>query len=58
MGLRGPSGRVQALARALDAEPGQDVLDAVARYYHQHDGRIGQLLRSPQIAAQFDNWPS
>lgn len=53
-----PSGRVQALARALGAEPGDDVLDALARYYHQHGGRISQLLRNPEIAAEFDNWPT
>jgi hypothetical protein len=53
-----PSGRVQAPARALGAEPGDDVLDALASYYQQHGGRISQLLRSPEIAAEFDNWPS
>jgi hypothetical protein len=53
-----PSGRVRALAGALGAEPGQDVLEALARYYHQHGGRISELLRSPEIAAEFDNWPS
>jgi hypothetical protein len=53
-----PSGRVNALARALGAEPGDDVLDALASYYQQHGGRISQLLRSPEIAAEFDNWPS
>ena len=53
-----PSGRVNALARALGAKPGYDVLDALASYYQQHDGRISQLLRSPEIAAEFDNWPS
>ena len=29
-----PSGRVNALARALSAEPGDDVMDALAGYYH------------------------
>ena len=53
-----PSGRVQALARALGAAQGNDVLDALARYYRQHDGRISELLRSPEIAASFDNWHS
>ena len=53
-----PSGRVNALARALGAEPGDDVLDALASYYQQHGGRISPLLRSPEIAAEFDNWPS
>jgi hypothetical protein len=53
-----PSGRIGALARALGAEHGDDVLDALAGYHHQHGGRISQLLRSAEIAAEFDNWPS
>jgi hypothetical protein len=53
-----PAARVPALARAVGAEPGDDVLGALARYYQQHDGQISPLLRSPQIAAEFDNWPS
>ena len=53
-----PSGRIGALARALGAEHDDDVLDALAGYYQQHGGRISQLLRSPEIAAEFDNWPS
>jgi len=53
-----PSGRIGALAQALAAEPGDDVLDALARYYQQHSGRISGLLRSAKIAAEFDNWPS
>lgn len=53
-----PSGRLQALARALGAAQGEDVLDALTRYYREHDGRISELLRSPEIAASFDNWHS
>ena len=53
-----PSGRVQALLQALGAEQSDDVLDALAGYYQQHGGRISQLLRSPEIAAEFDNWHS
>jgi hypothetical protein len=53
-----PSGRVGALVQALGAEQGDDVLDALATHYRQHDGQISQLLRSPEIAAEFDNWPS
>jgi hypothetical protein len=34
------------------------VLDALAGYYQQHGGRISQLLRGAEIAAEFDNWPS
>jgi hypothetical protein len=53
-----PSGRVGALARALGAERGDDVPDALASYYQQHRGRLGPLLRSPGIAAEFSNWHS
>jgi hypothetical protein len=53
-----PSGRVGALARALGAEHDDDVLDALAGYYQRHGGRISQLLRGAEIAAEFDNWPS
>jgi hypothetical protein len=53
-----PSSRIGALARALGAEHDDDVLDALAAYYRQHDGRISPLLRSAEIAAEFDNWPS
>ena len=53
-----PAGRITALSQALGAEHGDDVLDALASYYQQHDGRISELLRSPEIAAEFDNWPS
>lgn len=53
-----PAGRVEALARALGAEPGDDLLGALASYYQRHGGRIGQLLRSPGIAAEFSNWHS
>jgi serine/threonine protein kinase HipA of HipAB toxin-antitoxin module len=53
-----PSGRIAALAQALGTEPDDDVLDALARYYQEHGGRISGLLRSAEIAAEFDNWPS
>lgn len=53
-----PSGRTGALARALGAEHDDDVLDALAGYYQQHGGRISQVLRGAEIAAEFDNWPS
>jgi hypothetical protein len=28
----------------------------LACYHQQHSGRISELLRSPEIAATFDNW--
>jgi hypothetical protein len=53
-----PSRRIDALLQALDAEHGDDVLDALAVYYRQHGGQISELLRSPGIAAEFDTWHS
>jgi hypothetical protein len=53
-----PPGRIAALARALGAEHDDDVLDTLAGYYQQHSGRISPLLRSAEIAVEFDNWPS
>jgi hypothetical protein len=53
-----PPGRVAALIQALDAGQDKDVLDAVASYYQQHGGQISELLRSPEIAAQFSTWHS
>ena len=51
-------GQVTALIRALDAEQDNDVLDALASYHQQHGGHMSELLRSPQIDAQFSNWHS
>jgi hypothetical protein len=53
-----PPSRIGSLAQALGAEHDDDVLDALASHYQQHDGRISPLLRSAEIAAEFDNWPS
>jgi hypothetical protein len=53
-----PSERVTALAQALGADQGDDVLDALASYYQQHGGRISELLRSPGIDPEFDTWHS
>jgi hypothetical protein len=53
-----PPGRVTALIRALGAEQDNDVLDALASYYQQHGGRLSELLRSREIAAQFSTWHS
>jgi hypothetical protein len=53
-----PSSRVGALARVVGAERGDDVLDALASYYQQNGGRVSQLLRSPEVAAEFSNWHS
>jgi hypothetical protein len=50
-------GKVDVLLRLLGGADG-DVLDALAAYYQQHGGQLSELLRSPEIAAYFDNWHS
>jgi hypothetical protein len=53
-----PPGRVPSLVGALGGGGGDDVLDLLARYYQRTGGRIGDLLRSPEVAAEFSNWHS
>ncbi len=53
-----PPGRVTVLIQARGAEQDNDVLDALASHYQQHGGQISELLRSPEIAAQFSTWHS
>ena len=50
--------RVDALLRLLGGAEDDDVLDALAAYYQQHGGQLSELMRSPEIAAYFDNWHS
>jgi hypothetical protein len=35
-----------------------DVLDLLAGYYQRNHGRVGMLLRSREVAAEFANWHS
>ena len=50
--------RVDALLRLLDGAEDDDVLAALATYYQQHGGQLSELMRSPEVAADFDNWHS
>ena len=50
--------RVDTLLRLLGGAEGADVLDALATYHQQHGGQLSELMRSPEIAAYFDNWHS
>ena len=43
-----PSGRVNALARALSAEPGDDVMDALAGYYHSTAAGSASFCAAPR----------
>src|SRR5262245_16010047 len=49
---------VNNLIAALGGTPGDDVLGLLADYHTKNRGRLDGLLRSPQVAAQFDNWHS
>ncbi len=50
--------RIATLLTLLGGHTGDDVLDLLATYHHQHGGQINDLLRGPQIAATFSNWHS
>jgi hypothetical protein len=50
--------KVDALLRLLGGAGDDDILDALAAYYQQHGGQLSELLRSPEVAAYFDNWHS
>ena len=50
--------RVQTLLTLLGGHTGDDVLDRLAAYHEQHGGQVNDLLRGPQVAADFSNWHS
>ena len=50
--------RVDALLRLLGGAEDDDVLDALAAYYQQRGGQLSELMRGPEVAAEFDNWHS
>ena len=50
--------RVGTLLTLLGGHAGDDVLDRLAAYHDQHGGRVDDLLRGPQVAADFSNWHS
>ena len=52
-----PPGRVGNLVAAIGGGD-DDVLDLLAGYFERNHGRIGTLLRSREVAAEFDNWHS
>ena len=51
-------GRVGTLLILLGGHAGDDVLDRLAAYHEQHGGQVNDLLRGPQVAADFSNWHS
>ena len=50
--------RIDALLRMLGADHSDDALAALAAYHQLNGGQISELLRGPEVAARFDNWPS
>jgi hypothetical protein len=50
--------RVGTLLTLMGGHAGDDVLDRLAAYHDQHGGRVDDLLRGPQVAADFSNWHS
>lgn len=50
--------KVAALVALLGGKPGDDALGLLAGYYERTVGRISDLLKRPEIAAEFSNWHS
>ena len=50
--------QVGTLLRLLGGEQGDDVLHTLATYHQQHAGQMNEMLRGPEVAAQFANWHS
>ena len=53
-----PPERVGNLVEAMGGGGDDDVLDLLAGHYQRTQGRIGDLLRPPEVAAEFSNWHS
>ena len=53
-----PPERVGNLVEAMGGGGDDDVLDLLAGHYQRTHGRIGDLLRPPEVAAEFSNWHS
>lgn len=48
--------RIAELTQLLGAAAGSNVLGTLAAYHREHHGQISDLMRSPEIGAEFDNW--
>ena len=51
-----PAERVGSLVETMGGGGDDDVLDLLAGHYRRTGGRIGDLLRRPEAAAEFSNW--
>lgn len=50
--------KVGALLTLLGGHEGDDALAALAAYHQYHGRQINDLLRSPEVVADFSNWHS
>ena len=48
--------RIENLIRALGGTSGDDVLALLAAYHHRTSGVLSGLLKSAEVAAEFDSW--
>jgi hypothetical protein len=53
-----PPERAGNLVEAMGGGGDDDMLDLLAGHYQRTQGRIGELLRRPEVAAEFSNWHS
>jgi hypothetical protein len=53
-----PPERVGNLVAAMGGDTDDDVLDLLAGHYQRTQGRLSDLLRRPEVAAEFSNWHS
>jgi hypothetical protein len=53
-----PAARVPSLTMALGGDEGGDVLALLAAYYDQHGRQLGDVLKRPEVGAEFSNWHS
>jgi hypothetical protein len=58
MGLRRPPGRVPALIRLLGGHDRDDLLTLLAAYHQRDGGQISDVMKHPDVAADFSNWHS
>jgi hypothetical protein len=53
-----PPELVGNLVETMGGGGDDDVLDLLAGHYQRTGGRIGDLMRRPEVAAEFSNWHS
>jgi hypothetical protein len=51
-----PPGRVPALIRLLGGHDGDHLLTLLAAYHQRGGGQISDVMKHPDLAADFSNW--